>query len=234
MTFELLSQPTLRLPFTGRSMRLLEWNADPVDLEQDAAHYFYIDQGQTLVSCSSGEFLVGPRMYGCLAGGATIESLDPMARGMVVSVDRFAGMFHLGGPLEETGRLQYIDGCSDSLLIPPGMRGDPCFNYLHLPAGIDQTRHTHPSFRLGLVVRGAGICRTDEGDQRLAVGDLFLIHADGLHSFHTHEQELAVVAFHPDSDFGPTHDDHPMLNRTWVDGVSAQRRRAAGNLEPPA
>jgi hypothetical protein len=24
-----------------------------------------------------------------------------------------------------------------------------------------------------------------------------------------------VLAFHPDSDFGPTDEDHPMLNRTY-------------------
>ena len=33
--------------------------------------------------------------------------------------------------------------------------------------------------------------------------------------------EMDVVAFHPDSDTGPQPDDHPMVNRTIVDGVSA-------------
>ena len=33
---------------------------------------------------------------------------------------------------------------------------------------------------------------------------------------------MDVVAYHPDSDTGPTHDDHPMLNRTIVEGVSAR------------
>jgi hypothetical protein len=32
---------------------------------------------------------------------------------------------------------------------------------------------------------------------------------------------LRVIAYHPDSDFGPTHEDHPMINRTMVGGVSA-------------
>jgi len=42
-----------------------------------------------------------------------------------------------------------------------------------------------------------------------------------LHSFHTIDESLDVIAWHPDSDFGPTHDEHPMVSRTFVDGVSA-------------
>ena len=44
------------------------------------------------------------------------------------------------------------------------------------------------------------------------------------HAFETPEgSELDVVAFHPDSDFGPAPKDHPMVNRTIVDGVSASQ-----------
>lgn len=32
---------------------------------------------------------------------------------------------------------------------------------------------------------------------------------------------MDVIAYHPDSDTGPTYDDQPMINRTIVDGVSA-------------
>jgi hypothetical protein len=32
---------------------------------------------------------------------------------------------------------------------------------------------------------------------------------------------MAVIAYHPDSDFGPTHEVRPMMNRTIVDDVSA-------------
>jgi hypothetical protein len=37
-----------------------------------------------------------------------------------------------------------------------------------------------------------------------------------LHSFFTREAALDVVAWHPDSDFGPRDDDHPMINRTVI------------------
>ena len=32
---------------------------------------------------------------------------------------------------------------------------------------------------------------------------------------------MDVIAFHPDSDFGPTDIEHPMINRTIVNGVKA-------------
>lgn len=48
-----------------------------------------------------------------------------------------------------------------------------------------------------------------------------MIPTDGQHSFFTDDSEMDVIAYHPDSDTGPTHDDHPMINRTIVDGVSA-------------
>jgi hypothetical protein len=34
---------------------------------------------------------------------------------------------------------------------------------------------------------------------------------------------MTVIAYHPDSDFGATHEDHPMINRTMVDGISAAK-----------
>lgn len=142
-----------------------------------------------------------------------------------------------GGPIEEEGRLKYIDGCTDSLLIPPVKLGDPCFNHLHFPKNIDQTAHTHPSHRIGVVARGEGECITPFGNLPLTTGMIFVIkewdgetYAPGLdgnmypagtHSFKTVDSGMDVIAFHPDSDFGATDIDHPMINRTIVDGVSA-------------
>jgi hypothetical protein len=34
------------------------------------------------------------------------------------------------------------------------------------------------------------------------------------HSFATQGAALDVIAWHPDSDFGPRDEDHPMVNRT--------------------
>jgi quercetin dioxygenase-like cupin family protein len=94
------------------------------------------------------------------------------------------------------------------------LKGDPCLNLLYLPPGTRQTPHTHPSLRVGLVVRGAGRCLSPAGPVALAPGRAFVIRAGAPHCFHTDDEPLAVVAYHPDSDFGPTHEDHPMINRT--------------------
>lgn len=138
---------------------------------------------------------------------------------------------------ERKGRLNYIDGCTDSLLIPPIKKGDPCLNHLHFPKGIIQTQHTHPTHRVGIVSKGNGTCITPFGNLPLTKGMIFVIkewdgfttkvgldgneHMIGQHSFETKDSEMDVIAFHPDSDFGATDEIHPMINRTFVDGISA-------------
>lgn len=149
--------------------------------------------------------------------------------GVVVMRLGYRGMFQVGGPIEAAGRLRYIDGCTDSLLIPPVLKGDACLNHLHFPPGISQTRHTHPSIRLGVVARGRGRCvvpANDDGSGEdvsipLQPGLLFLILPGGHHSFFTDEEGMDVIAYHPDSDVGPEHERHPMITRTIVGGTPA-------------
>lgn len=134
--------------------------------------------------------------------------------------------YMLGGPIEEKGRLKYIDGCSDSLLLSPLKKGDPCMNHLHFPKNINQTMHTHPTLRAGIVARGEGICRwIDEAGQLhhtpLRPGLIWVIPPDVKHAFQTFDKAMDVIAYHPDSDFGPTDEEHPMINRTYVNGISA-------------
>ena len=53
---------------------------------------------------------------------------------------------------------------------------------------------------------------------------LFDIPPDSEHSFFTDnpgEGIMDVIAFHPDSDYGPEDENHPMINRTIIDGKSA-------------
>lgn len=143
--------------------------------------------------------------------------------GMASAVAGYIGMNLFGGPLEAIGRLRYIDGCTDSLLVPPVRKGDPCLNHLHFPEHIRQTPHTHPSVRTGLVYRGRGECVVPGSDSiPLKPGCLFVIPTDAVHSFNTRNETMDVIAFHPDSDTGMTDDDHPMVNRTMVEGVSAK------------
>ena len=95
------------------------------------------------------------------------------------------------------------------------MRGDPCLNLLCLPPGTRQTPHVHPSFRAGLIIHGHGWCLANNDRLALDSGRGFVIDAGEEHCFHTDDDTLLVLAFHPDSDVGPIHEDHPMINRTF-------------------
>ena len=116
----------------------------------------------------------------------------------------------------EKGDLKYIDGCTDTLLVCPPRKGDPCLNALYFPPNVDQTFHTHPSQRLGAVVHGEGWACVDGKEIPLKEGDVWLIETNERHRFRTKESPMVVVAYHPDSDFGPEDEDHPMINRTII------------------
>lgn len=128
----------------------------------------------------------------------------------------FLGQNTIGGPIEKTGRLSYIDGCSDSLLIYPPRQGDPSFNLLVFPADIDQTLHLHPSIRLGIVVSGNGTSHLKTQDVQLDCGTMFCLEPQELHSFSTKETGMCIVIYHPDGNWGPTDHDHVMINRTYL------------------
>jgi mannose-6-phosphate isomerase-like protein (cupin superfamily) len=185
-------------------------------------HYIYVHEGDAVLFYGKNFYPMPMGTYACVPGNAYIAS----GRGIVITKQDYKGMFSIGGPAEHEGRLKYIDGCTDSLLIPPVMLGDPCLNLLYFPPNIDQTMHTHPSDRIGIIMSGKGKCVAinDDGEESIDLvrGMLFCIHANGKHKFQTpYGEHLRVLAFHPDSDYGPTHQFHPMLNRTMVEGVSA-------------
>jgi len=180
-------------------------------LPPGATHFAFVERDTTIHFAGRTHAAVAG-MYLAVPGAARIEG----GRGIVASRLDYCGFFMLGGPVEELGRLRYIDGCTDSLLIPPVLFGDPCLNLLHIPPGTRQTRHTHPSFRSGLILSGSGECVTPEHSYPLSPGLAFIIPADSAHSFHTGDEALRVIAFHPESDFGPTNEKHPMVNRTII------------------
>ncbi len=197
------------------------WSRGTLDLRAEGTHFGVVNDGQALLRSEQGEFLLRPRMWFALPGAASLESAD--GAGIVVTAIDHRGLFQVGGPMEGAGRLRYIDGCTDTLLVAPPKLGDPCLNALYFPPGTDQTEHTHPSLRAGLVVSGGGVCRLPEGEVPLTPGRAFLIPAEGLHSFATSDRPMVVAAYHPDSDFGPSDEEHPMINRTIVEGVPANR-----------
>jgi mannose-6-phosphate isomerase-like protein (cupin superfamily) len=128
------------------------------------------------------------------------------------------------GLLEGHGRLKYIDGAMDSILFGPIKKGDPVINALYMPPGIHQTMHTHPSTRCGVIIQGTAQAETRTSIHPLEPGMIFYLPANGWHKFRTDlsDDSMMLFAFHPDSDFGPSDEDHPMLNRTMVGERSAK------------
>ena len=170
-------------------------------------------------------YTIWPEFWFSLPGAAKLWCAG-ISRGVIVSAPDYRSYLMMG-KLEEEGRLRYINGCTDSLLIPPIKLGDPCLNLLYFPPSTDQTMHTHPSDRIGTILSGEGICVTEDGRGRLEhlllPGMLFCIHAGGKHKFQTEASPMRVLAYHPDSDYGPTDETHPMINRTMIGGVSASQ-----------
>ena len=199
---------------------LSAWKDGELKLAENATHYVYVHAGSAKLKCRTGTYPLGEGLYAAVPGAGSISG---QGRGMVVTRHGYLGLFQLGGPIEARGRLRYIDGCTDTLLIGPPVLGEPCFNHLHIPSSTHQTQHTHPSIRVGLIARGSGYCQLARDRVALHPGMAFCIQAEGLHSFHTGEESIDVVVYHPDSDHGPSHQDHPMINRTMVSGVSASR-----------
>ena len=173
----------------------------------------FVQRGQATLECASGRFLLQQGMYFSVPGPCALRGGQGVA---IACPDGFEAMPQVGGPIERVGRLRYIDGCSDSLLVHPPRQGDPCLNLLHIPTATTQRAHTHPSLRMGVIARGRGRCQTLSGVYTLREGMAFAIPSGLVHSFHTHEDEaLWVIAYHPDTDTGPRDEDHPMLNRTF-------------------
>jgi quercetin dioxygenase-like cupin family protein len=188
------------------------WQGSELSLEEQATHFVYAASGVSAAHTRAGVFPLVEGVYGALLGGR----VGGRGAGLVVSHADFVGLFQVGGPIEERGRLRYIDGCTDSVLVAPPLRGEPCLNHLHIPAGTRQTRHTHPSVRVGVIARGTGRCLTPTREYELYPGLGFCIAENTLHAFVTTRDSLDVVVYHPETDTGPTHQDHPMVNRTIV------------------
>ncbi|WP_232281975.1 cupin domain-containing protein [Beggiatoa alba] len=186
---------------------------------ENSTCFLYQHQGHSVLT-GHYNLPVYAGMYACVTAGE-IKAMNGQA--IIIERLNYRGMFSIGGEVEPLGRLRYIDGCTDSLLVPPVKFGDACLNALFFPVNTHQTPHTHPSVRIGMVIRGHGICATPDHQVPLVVGDIFVIPTDTIHSFHTDaNDELVVIAYHPDTDFGAKDEDHPMINRSLVNGVSAR------------
>lgn len=117
----------------------------------------------------------------------------------------------------DMGNLSYMDGGTNTTAINPGRLGDPVINYVHFPAGMSQTLHTHPSHRVGLVLKGRGNIELDDGDFPLQQGDVFFMQRNVLHNFMCpYNEDVVLLVFAPDSGTGPTDEVNPLKIRTYV------------------
>lgn len=202
---------------------LSSWT-EKINMVNDGTHYIMVVDGPAILKYNGVYYWMTSGMYASVPGECEIKN----GKGLIATRKDYKGMFNIGGPAEQEGRLKYIDGCTDSVLIHPPKIGDPCVNLLYFPPGIDQTPHTHPSIRVGTVLSGHGRCHYwEDGIEKtvdLVPGMIWCIHTDGVHKFSTpYGAHLRVMPYHPDSDTGPNDEDHPMLNRTMVNGISASK-----------
>jgi Cupin domain len=154
---------------------------------------------------------------GILAGSLT-QSFVVEGKGVVIELHGYC-------MAEETlikvnsnapGNLSYIDGCSNSCVIPAPRNGDPCLNYLYFPIGVDQTFHTHPSVRIGVVLSGTGWADVGNNTYKLSAGTIFALDRFAKHRFRTDDSSMSLIAFHPDSEDGPKDESNPMITRTYL------------------
>jgi len=190
--------------------------------------YGFVVEGEVTLRVDLNAYELSRGNFFCVPGAFTLENYSPNGRVVIIERLGYRGMLSIGR-IERKGRLSYIDGCSDTLLVAPPRQGDPCFNFLHFPPGIDQTQHTHPSIRFGVVAEGRGVAYQATGaasvgwEKELNEGDVFLLEEQELHSFRTTRlpgdagpTHMNIIAFHPDTDWGATDQNHPMLNRTYI------------------
>ncbi|WP_176059336.1 cupin domain-containing protein [Paraburkholderia sp. BCC1876] len=202
------------------SIRMAVTTGDATTFDAGSSHYIVVCDGEFQVSLADRKHQLWAGCFGSFPGAVRLEG---EGRAVVLSSVGYHSPILAGGPIEEQGRLRYVDGCTSSLLLPPTVRGEPCLNFMHLPRRISQTMHTHPSLRAGIILSGCGQCETEDGVFEFRPGTAFFIPPNLPHSFQSHDETLRIVIYHPDSDSGPTHTDHTMLNRTYVGGQSAQQ-----------
>lgn len=189
---------------------------------KNASMYGYVIAGSMRLELADGTGTVVPKGM-VFAFDDTVKYLGQESGTKIWTAIRhgFRVPFTITKP-EHKGRLSYIDGCSDTLLVYPPRLGDGSLSLLYFPAGIDQSWHTHPSIRLGFVASGEGVAHWTSPTNRkmetkLKAGMSFMLPSHGLHRFCTKsDAEMRILAYHPDGDWGPTDQAHTMLNRTYL------------------
>lgn len=142
--------------------------------------------------------------------------IEPSEEVVIFVRHGYIGLNQLGLNCESVGRLSYIDDCTDTTLLSPPRFGNPTLNLLSFPKKINQSFHNHPTLRFGVILEGAGVADADEKSYSLKKHNIFCIPEKEHHRFRTDKRIMRLVAFHPDSEFGPKDNNHAMLNSTYL------------------
>jgi hypothetical protein len=124
----------------------------------------------------------------------------------------FKGQNLIGGPVEESGRLSYIDGSSDTILVYPPRIGDPIFSVVYFPKNTEQTFQMHSSVRMGAIISGGGYICFDEAEENnvsLTLGDMICFEQNERHRIKTTGNILQMIVYNPQGNWGPQ--DHNKL-----------------------
>lgn len=203
-----------------------------VTVPKNGGVFGYVHSGTAKIAFEDGEVEIQAGWWFATQNGLTLTLSEG---GKIVAIQHkdYNGI-DSAGKVEHDGRLGYIDGCTNSLLVGPHKKGEPVLNGLFMPPGINQTMHTHPSLRAGIIISGYAVCNTpvtveqgvdyslfkeaDYNTLPLKPGIIFVLKPECWHKFRTDltNGNLRLIAYHPDSDFGPTDEESPMLNRTMV------------------
>jgi hypothetical protein len=115
------------------------WTGEAAVLGAAGATTFALVEQPTEVVIDGDAYPLRGGCYAVSPGSVGVRG----GQGLAIVVPGYRGLRQIGGPLEATGRLRYIDGCTDTLLVAPPRRGDPCLSHLHIPAGTRRTLHRH-------------------------------------------------------------------------------------------
>lgn len=173
----------------------------------------FIYEGTTVLESTHNTYALKTGQYFSICDAVLLSG----GHGFVVDSIGYKGLNHIGGPIEASGRLKYLNNSTDTLLISPVRKGEPCLNVLYFPPNTDQQLHYHPSARIGMLAWGSGTYLNLAGSYRMTAGQLFFTRPNECHKFQTGPSEpMTLVIFHPDSLVGPTDEHHAMLDGTIV------------------
>lgn len=189
------------------------WSKSAKQLGAGLVHFGVVQTGRATLKRNRQELLIPSEHYFRTSGPSNISGGLGLLISMATAQERSLKI----GEIPQRGYLEYKPGGRMAAICPPDVRGDPNLNMLEMDPTIrDQDDHFHPSVRVNIVITGSVTCFTHNAPPReLFPGDVIVLHPKQHHRFVAGDQGMRFVAFHPDSNYGPTRDDNPMLNNTF-------------------